>query len=84
VVIEMNTPISALARDSVRDTTPATPARTATMTEKMFGELISSATGRTPFRNGAGATPAPRIASAKRKAAITAARKPRPSAVSDS
>ncbi len=54
------------------------------MTEKTFGELISSATGRTPFRNAAGATPAARIASANRKAAMTAARKPRPSAVSDS
>ena len=33
VVTEMNTPISALARDSVSDTTPTRPASTATMTE---------------------------------------------------
>ena len=50
VVTEMNTPMSALARASVRDTTPTSPASTATITEKMSGALIRSATGRTPFR----------------------------------
>jgi len=43
VVTEMNTPIRALARDSVRDTTPTTPASTATMTEKTLGALMRSA-----------------------------------------
>jgi hypothetical protein len=50
VVTEMNTPMSALALDSVSDTTPTIPASTATITEKMVGLLIRSATGRTPCR----------------------------------
>ena len=37
VVTEMNTPIRALARASVSDTTPTIPASTATMTEKTSG-----------------------------------------------
>jgi hypothetical protein len=49
VVTEMNTPISAPARDSVSDTTPAMPASTATTTEKKSGLLISAETGRTPW-----------------------------------
>ena len=48
VVTEMNTPMSAFARDSVSETTPTTPASTATMTENTFGELMRSETGRTP------------------------------------
>ena len=48
VVTEMNTPISALALASVSETTPTMPASTATITEKPSGELMKSATGRTP------------------------------------
>src|SRR6202034_3089773 len=48
VVTEMNTPMSAPARASVRETTPTIPARTATMTENMSGLLIRFETGRTP------------------------------------
>jgi hypothetical protein len=48
VVTEMNTPMSALARDSVSETTPTMPASTATMTENTFGELMRSETGRSP------------------------------------
>ena len=46
VVTEMNTPMSAFARDSVSETTPTTPASTATITENTFGELMRSETGR--------------------------------------
>jgi len=76
VVTEMNTPISALARASVSETTPTRPARMATMTENAFGELMRSATGRTPCTNAAGTWPAPRTASANRNVATTAARNP--------
>ena len=48
VVTEMNTPISAFARDSVSETTPTMPASSATITENTFGELMRSETGRTP------------------------------------
>ena len=48
VVTEMNTPISALALASSIDTTPTNPATTATTTEKRFGLLIRSETGRKP------------------------------------
>ena len=54
VVTEMNTPISALARASVSDTTPTMPARTATMTENRSGLLMKSETGRTPAEYGSG------------------------------
>ena len=48
VVTEMNTPIRVLDRASVRDTTPTTPARAATMNENQFGVLIKLETGRIP------------------------------------
>ena len=54
VVTEMKTPMRALARDSVRDITPTSPARMATMTENTFGVLMRSATGLTPCRYWAG------------------------------
>ena len=58
-------PISAPARDSVRDTTPTIPATTATTTENRFGELIRSDTGLTPRRYSSGASPSPRMHKAK-------------------
>ena len=48
VVTEMNTPIKVAERASVSETTPTTPASTATMTENQFGSLIRLETGRTP------------------------------------
>src|SRR3954447_16899470 len=48
VVTEMKTPMSALARASVRDTTPTIPASVATTTEKTFGLPIRALTGRSP------------------------------------
>src|SRR5215475_4156277 len=48
VVTEMNTPLRALALASVRDTTPTSPARMATMTEYMLGVLMRSETGLVP------------------------------------
>ena len=62
VVTEMNTPMRALALASVRDTTPTSPARMATMTEYMLGVLMRSETGLVPLRNEAGAWPAARTA----------------------
>jgi hypothetical protein len=84
VVIEMNTPISALARDSVSDTTPTMPASTATMTENRSGELIRLATGRTPSRKGSGTWPEARMARENRKVTMIVARKPATSALTDS
>src|SRR5215813_291103 len=55
VVTEMNTPMRALALASVRDTTPTSPARMATMTEYMLGVSMRSETGLVPDRNEAGA-----------------------------
>jgi len=50
VVTEMKTPMRVLARDSVNETTPTIPARTATTTENRFGLSIRLETGRTPRR----------------------------------
>src|SRR5215471_18566185 len=69
VVTEMNTPMRALARDRVSDTTPTMAASTATMTEKRFGESIRLATGRMPCWYASGVCPDHRIATPK----ITAA-----------
>jgi len=54
VVTEMKTPMRALARDSVNETTPTIPARTATTTENRFGLSIRLETGRTPSENALG------------------------------
>src|SRR5215472_8591702 len=62
VVTEMNTPMRALALASVRDTTPTSPARMATVTEYMLGVLMRFETGLVPLRNEAGAWPAARTA----------------------
>jgi hypothetical protein len=49
VVTELNAPMSVLARDSVREMIPTTPASTATMTEETLGVLIrSKRVGRPP------------------------------------
>ena len=77
VVTEMNTPMSALARDSVRDTTPTIPARIATTTEKIFGALMRSETGLTPTRNSLGALPAARTATPKARVTAIAAKNPK-------
>jgi hypothetical protein len=76
VVTEMNTPMSALARDSVSDTTPTIPARTATTTEKIFGLLMRAETGLTPCRNSSGALPAARTATPKTRVTRIAAKNP--------
>ena len=54
VVTDMKTPMRALARDSVNETTPTIPARTATTTENRFGLSIRLETGRTPSENALG------------------------------
>ena len=54
VVTEMKTPMRALARASVNETTPTIPARTATTTENRFGLSIRLETGRTPSENALG------------------------------
>ena len=46
------------------------------MTEKMFGELISSATGLTPLMNACGAVPVARTARPNSRVTTIAARKP--------
>jgi hypothetical protein len=43
-----------LARDSVNETTPTIPARTATTTENRFGLSIRLETGRRPRENASG------------------------------
>jgi len=60
----MNTPVSAVALASVSDTTPTSPAITATTTENKFGELIRSDTGRTPPRYAVGVCPDARMQAA--------------------
>jgi len=76
----MNTPMSALALDSVSDTTPTIPASTATMTEKTLGVLMRSATGRTPCRNSAGVLPDARTERPNSMVRTMAARNPPDSA----
>jgi hypothetical protein len=76
VVTEMNTPMSAPARASVRDTTPTIPARIATTTEKKLGALMRSETGLTPFRNSSGALPDARTATPKASVSTIAAKNP--------
>ena len=61
VVTEMNTPIRALARASVSETTPTIPARTATTIENKFGLSIREETGRTPTKYSFGVCPDQRI-----------------------
>ena len=51
VVTGVETPVRALARDSVNETTPTIPARTATTAENRFGLSIRLDTGRTPSEN---------------------------------
>jgi hypothetical protein len=80
VVTEMNTPISALARASVSDTTPTIAASIATTTENRSGLLIRSATGRTPRENAAGVWPDQRISAPKARVRTIAARNPAASA----
>ena len=80
VVTEMNTPMRALARRSVSDTTPTIPASTATMTEKMLGVLMRSATGRTPSRKADGVLPDARAERPNSRVTTMAARKPQHSA----
>jgi ABC-type multidrug transport system ATPase subunit len=81
VVTEMNTPISAPARASVRDTTPTSPARTATITENRSGLLIRSETGRTPSEYARGTCPAPRMTRPNSKVTTIATPKPAPRAI---
>ena len=76
VVTEMNTPMRAPARASVRDTTPTIPARIATTTENQLGLLMRSETGLTPCRKGAGASPAARTATPKANVSAIAAENP--------
>ncbi len=80
VVTEMNTPIRAPARASVRDTTPTRPAMTATTTENRFGELIRSETGRTPCRYAPGVLPDHRMQAPKTSVTAIASAKPASSA----
>jgi len=53
----MKTPIRALARASVNETTPTIPARTATTIENKFGLSIRLETGRTPSEYNFGVCP---------------------------
>jgi hypothetical protein len=69
VVTEMKTPISALARASVSETTPTMPARTATTTENRFGLSIRLETGRTPAEYSLGVCPDQRMT--KLKSSVT-------------
>jgi hypothetical protein len=80
VVTEMKTPIRALTLDSVSETTPTSPASTATMTENASGELIRSATGRWPARKRSGVSPENRTARPNSIAATIAAANPLASA----
>jgi hypothetical protein len=82
VVTAMNTPMRALARDGVSDTTPTMAASTATMTEKKFGESMRLATGRMPCRYASGVRPDHRMATPKITAAAIAIRKPQNRAAS--
>ncbi len=61
VVTEMKTPIRALARASVNETTPTIPARTATTIENKFGLSMRPETGRTPSEYNFGVCPDQRI-----------------------
>ena len=76
VVTEMNTPMRALARASVSDTTPTIPASTATTTENRFGLLIRSETGRIPSEYSLGVCPDQRIARPNSRVTTTAAENP--------
>jgi hypothetical protein len=76
VVMEMNTPISAPALDSVSETTPASPATTATTTENRLGELIRSETGRTPRRYSCGVRPDQRMHRANSRVTAIASTNP--------
>ena len=82
VVTEMNTPMSVLALASVSETTPTIPASTATMTENTSGELMKSATGRSPARNGPGVVPDARMISPNTSVAAIVTPKPAPRAAS--
>ncbi len=76
VVTEMNTPVSAVALASVRDTTPTRPASTATTTENRFGVLIRSETGLTPARYSLGVLPEARMQAAKTSVTAIASANP--------
>ena len=76
VVTEMKTPIRALARASVSETTPTIPASTATTTENKFGLSMRLETGRTPSEYAFGVFPDQRIARAKSKVTTMAAENP--------
>src|SRR5262245_36550072 len=72
VVTEINTPMRVLARASVREITPTTPASTATMTENQLGVLMRLLRGRTPTAKAFGSSLAARITRLSRRGAITA------------
>ena len=72
----MKTPIRALARASVSETTPTIPARTATTIENKFGLSMRLETGRTPSEYNFGVCPDQRIARAKSRVTIIAAENP--------
>ena len=72
----MNTPVSAVALASVSDTTPTSPAMTATTTENRFGVLIRSETGRTPARYSFGVLPDHRMQAANSSVTAIARAKP--------
>src|ERR1035438_4968848 len=76
VVTEMKTPMRVLARDSVNETTPTIPARTATTTENRFGLSIRLETGRRPRENASGVRPDQRIARLKTNVTMIAAENP--------
>jgi hypothetical protein len=61
------------------ETTPTTPATSATTIEKALGRLIRSETGRKPSKKSRGVRPAPRTTNEKRKVTTTARPNPRPS-----
>jgi hypothetical protein len=76
VVTEIKTPIRALARASVNETTPTIPARTATTIENKFGLSMRLETGRTPSEYNFGVWPDQRITKAKSRVTIIAAENP--------